>query len=85
MVHLNWLPLIDQQRCNGCAACVQACPTGALGLRQQRAALIHPGLCSYCLACEDLCPTGAIQLPLLIGFAAPESDQSSKGERDEKH
>lgn len=63
------MPIIDTAKCNGCGVCVERCPTGALGLKNQLAIMAHPDLCSYCATCEDACPTGAIALPYQIVLA----------------
>jgi ferredoxin len=61
-------PSIDEELCTGCGQCVAACPTGALGMVDDRPALVDPEACGYCADCEDLCPQGAIGLPYEIGF-----------------
>jgi formate hydrogenlyase subunit 6/NADH:ubiquinone oxidoreductase subunit I len=66
------MPIIDLAKCNGCGACVERCPTGALALRDERVFMAWPDLCSYCATCEDTCPTGAIALPYQI-VLAPEA------------
>jgi NAD-dependent dihydropyrimidine dehydrogenase PreA subunit len=52
---------IDVGRCNGCGACVEICPTGAIYLVDGRAA-VEQELCRECEACVGACPTGAISL-----------------------
>ncbi len=54
-------PEIDGARCpEGCAACVDTCPTGAL--RMDGAALkVDLGRCLFCTDCVDGCPEGAIR------------------------
>lgn len=60
------LPQIDHERCNGCQACVDRCPTNALALVRGKAVLLVPESCTYCSACEDVCPTNAIALPFMV-------------------
>jgi NAD-dependent dihydropyrimidine dehydrogenase PreA subunit len=52
---------IDVERCTGCGACMEACPTGALYLVDGRATL-DGVLCRECEACLVACPTEAIAL-----------------------
>jgi NAD-dependent dihydropyrimidine dehydrogenase PreA subunit len=52
---------IDTERCNGCGACVEVCPTGALYLVEGTAAA-DQRLCTECEACITACPNEAISL-----------------------
>jgi 4Fe-4S ferredoxin len=61
-----YLPIIDFDRCDGCGACVQVCPTGALEMLAGLAVLVAPDACGYCADCEEHCPQGAIALPYEI-------------------
>lgn len=65
----NPLPTIDWERCTGCHACVELCPTNALAQIQGKAVLAFPDACTYCTACQDVCPEAAIALPFLVVFA----------------
>lgn len=51
--------IIDAERCDGCGACVEVCPTGALHLVDGRVTL-DGALCRQCEACLAACPNGAI-------------------------
>ena len=58
---MDSLLTIDRLLCTGCAACVNACPTGALHLDKEGISTLIPELCNQCLACLEACSTGAIQ------------------------
>lgn len=48
--------------CIGCAACVNACPNGALEIRGGQAAVAHPEQCVFCGYCGANCPEFAIKV-----------------------
>ena len=56
---------VNEKRCMGCGACVDACTYGAIELneiRQGKKAVVNPVLCKGCGLCNALCPTSAISL-----------------------
>jgi len=53
---------IDQEKCNGCELCVQACHEGALAMVNGKAQLISESYCDGLGDCLPECPTGAIKI-----------------------
>ena len=51
---------IDEEKCNGCGACVTACHEGAIGLVDGKAKLMRDDYCDGFGDCLPGCPTGAI-------------------------
>ncbi len=63
----------DQLLCNGCSACANVCPYGAISYEQRevndhgvrgerRIAVVNNALCQGCGACTVTCPSGAMDL-----------------------
>ena len=53
---------IDEDKCNGCGACVPACAEGALQIIDGKARLISEIYCDGLGACLGECPQGAITI-----------------------
>ncbi len=53
---------INEELCNGCELCVQACHEGAIAMVNGRAQLISDSYCDGLGDCLPACPTGAIQI-----------------------
>ncbi|MFC2051332.1 ATP-binding protein [Chloroflexota bacterium] len=53
---------IDEEKCNGCGACVTACAEGALQIIDGKARLISEVYCDGLGACLGECPQGAITI-----------------------
>lgn len=51
---------IDEERCNGCGICVEACHEGALGLVDGKARLLRDDYCDGLGDCLPACPANAI-------------------------
>lgn len=51
---------IDQEKCNGCGLCVQACHEGAIAMVEGKARLTREDYCDGLGDCLPACPTGAI-------------------------
>ena len=48
---------IDEDKCNGCGACVTACHEGAIGLVDGKARLMRDDYCDGLGDCLPQCPT----------------------------
>lgn len=53
------IPKIDKDACTGCGECVEVCPTEAISMAEESAA-IDDTLCIECGACLYDCPADAI-------------------------
>ena len=51
---------IDEAKCDGCGACVDACHEGAIVMRQGKAVLLRDDYCDGLGACLPACPADAI-------------------------
>lgn len=51
---------IDEEKCNGCGACADACHEGAIGMVNGKAKLLRDDYCDGLGDCLPTCPTGAI-------------------------
>lgn len=51
---------INEEKCNGCGACVNACHEGALAMVDGKARLMRDDYCDGLGNCLPECPTGAI-------------------------
>ena len=52
---------IDEDKCNGCGLCAQACHEGAIGMVDGKAKLLRDDYCDGLGNCLPACPTGAIR------------------------
>ena len=51
---------IDQEKCNGCGACAEACHEDAIAMVDGKAQLMRDDYCDGLGDCLPACPTGAI-------------------------
>lgn len=51
---------IEEEKCNGCGACAEACHEGAIGMVNGKAKLLRDDYCDGLGDCLPTCPTGAI-------------------------
>lgn len=53
---------IDEEKCNGCGACADACHEGAIEMKNGKARLIRDDYCDGLGDCLPACPAGAIAI-----------------------
>ena len=51
---------IDEEKCNGCGICAEACHEGAIGVVDGKARLLRDDYCDGLGDCLPACPLGAI-------------------------
>ncbi|NLS95699.1 MAG: 4Fe-4S binding protein [Planctomycetaceae bacterium] len=51
--------IVNQETCNGCGDCVDACPLDAIEVQDGKAT-VDEDTCGDCGACVDVCPTESI-------------------------
>ena len=51
---------INEEKCNGCGACADACHESAIGMVNGKAKLLRDDYCDGLGDCLPACPTGAI-------------------------
>ena len=65
---------IDEEKCNGCGLCADACHEGAIGIVDGKAKLMREDFCDGFGDCLPNCPTGAISFE---EREAPEYDETA--------
>ena len=57
---LRTIIAIDEEKCNGCGSCADACHEGAIAMVNGKAKLVRDDFCDGFGDCLPTCPTGAI-------------------------
>ena len=77
---------IDEEKCNGCGLCAQACHEGAIDMVDGKAKLVRENFCDGFGDCLPQCPTGAIRFeqreaPAYDEAAVKESQRKKAAEK----
>jgi len=54
-------PVFQDNLCNGCAVCKEACPVDIIEIKNKKATLDYKD-CIRCYCCQELCPRHAIKI-----------------------
>ncbi len=65
---MSEMPVIVEEKCNGCGLCITVCTCRALVMVGNIITIVETEACGWCLQCESVCPTGAISCPFEIVF-----------------
>lgn len=53
---------LDEEKCNGCGACITTCAKGGLRIEDGKARLVEDYFCASFVNCIGDCPEGALKI-----------------------
>ena len=58
---IRYYPFVERKNCIRCSACVQACPTKVISMKDKGIVFRYSG-CISCFCCQEACPASAIKI-----------------------
>jgi ferredoxin len=58
---IRFYPKVDYNNCNLCGACIRACPSKVISIKNERIVIDYSG-CISCFCCQEACPYSAIKV-----------------------
>jgi len=58
---IRFFPKVNHHNCTQCGACIQACPTKVMSMKNNRI-VINYSRCIFCFCCQEVCPSTAINI-----------------------
>jgi Ni,Fe-hydrogenase III small subunit/NAD-dependent dihydropyrimidine dehydrogenase PreA subunit len=78
------VPEVDNEKCTGCGACVEACPAKAIEIvdrGDERMVKFEHTKCIFCASCEEVCPDDAIEMATRYNIATKNKGEATSEAR----